>query len=94
MGSVSIRLAPGFSMEKNEFSYDIQEQTNLADLMVKWGSQHSPEALDRLFDPETEYIASTMMILLNGKSVKSDDPKTTMISPGDSIYITPILLGG
>lgn len=94
MADVSIRVSSGFNLKEPEFRHDIAGQMNLFDLLTEWSAQNAPEVLKRFFDPETELIASTTLILLNGRSVKSDNPKTTMVSPGDSIYITPILLGG
>jgi len=78
----------------SSFTYEITGQITLTDLMYDWGRQNAPGVPDRLFDPVTGYIAGTMLVLLNGRSVKSDDPKTTMVYPGDVIYITPILIGG
>ena len=94
MGSVSIRFSSGFDIPTTGFSYDITNTVSLVDLMNTWCGQNAPEVFGKIFDSETEYIAATMLITLNGRSVKSDNPKTTMVSPGDSLYITPILVGG
>ena len=94
MGNVSIRLALGPILQEKAFSYNITEQISLADLMNEWGSQYAPEVLKQLFDPQTEYIAGSILILLNSRSVKSDDPRKTVISPGDDVFITRILIGG
>jgi len=81
-------------VEENEFSYDISGEISLFDLLNTWGAQNAPGLLKRLFDPELGSIASMILILINGYSVKSDDPKTTMVSPGDIIFIKPVLVGG
>ena len=94
MGSVSIRFANGFKLETNDYLFDITNTVSLADLMGAWCGQNAPEILGRLFKPETGEIAVSIMITLNGRSVKSDNPRMTMVSPGDSIFITPILVGG
>ena len=94
MGTVSIHLMNGFQLEKNTFTFCIDDTMSLYDLMHEWGAQEAPEALGRLFHHETGYIAPTILILLNGRSVKSDDPRKTMVSSGDRIAVTTILVGG
>jgi len=94
MGSVSIRLMNGFYLEKDTFAYDVSDSMSLYNLLHEWGAKEAPEALDRLFDQTTGYIAQTILILVNGRSVKSDNPKTVMVSPGDTVAITTILVGG
>ena len=96
MGTVSITLSPGFllDLKDNEFSYEIPDSTSLAELLGGWCSINAPELIERIFDKETGGIAGTAMVLVNGRSVKSDDPKTLQIHPGDSISVLPILIGG
>jgi len=94
MGSVSIRLLNISDIKESKFSYDIAGEACLSDVLNNWGAQNAPGFLKRVFDPETGSIASTILILKNGRSVKSEDPKTTMVSPGDVIIIMPILVGG
>ncbi|MCL2166381.1 MAG: hypothetical protein FWH49_03735 [Clostridiales bacterium] len=66
----------------------------LTDLLEQWSSRDAPGAADKIMDRENGCIAAAVLILLNGRSVKSEDPETVLISPGDSIKIMPILLGG
>ena len=94
MGSVTIKLASSFHLKENTFSWDIGDRTSLAELLSGWGAANEPELLGKLFNPETGFIAEMVLVLQNGRSVKSVDPKSTTVSPGDSIYITPILPGG
>ena len=94
MGSVSIRLMNFPSVADGGFSHELTGETSLYELLSEWGGQCAPSILKRLFEPESGGVAATILILLNGRSVKSDDPKTTMVSPGDEITIAPILLGG
>ena len=96
MGSVSITLSPGFLLElkDSEFSYDIPGSMSLNDLILGWCAKNAPELPERLFDKNTGGIAGNAMILLNGNSVKSEDPKKLLISPGDKISMHPILIGG
>jgi len=94
MGIVTIKLASSFRLEENIFSRETGGQTNLTDLLTGWGADHAPDLLGKLFDAETGFISEMVLVLLNGRSVKSGDPKTTMVSPGDSLYITPVLPGG
>lgn len=94
MGSVAINLAPGFQREESAFTWEIPAPVCLADLLEDWGSRCAPELLGRLFDREAGGIAASILILVNGRSVKSEDPRATMVSPGDSVLIAPVLLGG
>jgi hypothetical protein len=94
MGSVSIRFSQSFKPAAGVFLHNIADPVSLFDLMRTWCGNNAPEVFAKLFEPKTEYIAGAMLITLNGRSVKSDNPKTTMISPGDVIYVTPILVGG
>ena len=94
MGSVSIQLSNIKDVEESEFTYEIAGEASLFDMLNTWGAQHAPSLRERLFDPESGGIATTILILKNGRSVKSEDPKTTMVSPGDVLMIMPILVGG
>jgi len=94
MGSVSIQLSNITDPAENMFTYDIDCAVSLFDMLSAWGAQSAPGLLKRVFDPESGSIASTILILINGRSVKSEDPRTTMVSPGDTIMIMPILIGG
>ena len=96
MATVSIAMSPGFRLNlgENEFSYEVAGVVSLADLLNGWCSQNAPSLIERVFDKDTGCIAGTAMVLLNGRSVKSEDPKTLMVSPGDSISVMPILIGG
>ena len=94
MGSVSIQLSNVSNIKERMFSYEIAGKASLFDVLNTWGAQNAPDLLKRLFDLETGSIASTILILLNGRSVKSEDPKTTMVSPDDAIIIMPVLVGG
>ena len=96
LGAITLSLSHGFllNFERNEFLCEIAGETSLFDLLTGWCSENALELLERLFDKNTGAIAGTVMILLNGRSVKSDDPKTLMVSPGDNMTIFPILVGG
>jgi len=94
MGGVSIKLQNITSVKESLFTFDITNDISLFELLNSWGALHAPELPGRVFCAETGIIASTMMVIINGRSVKSDDPKTTMVSPGDEILITPIIVGG
>lgn len=94
MSCVTIRLSNISNMEESEFLYDIAGESCLFDVLNAWSAQNAPGPLKRIFDPEIGSIAGSILILLNGRSVKSKDPKTTMVSPGDVITIMPVLIGG
>ena len=94
MGGVSIKLTSFPGMEESVFSFDIACETSLFDVVSEWGAQNAPDILRRVFDLQTGGVAGNMLIIQNGRSVKSDDPKTTMVSPGDAITIAPIIIGG
>jgi len=93
-GTVSIALSPAFQNAANSFAFEIAGPISLTALLNEWGSRNAPKLLAKLFDPETGFVADSILIVLNGRSVKSDDPETTIVSPGDSLYISPIVLGG
>ena len=94
MGVASIQLSNIPDIKKSFFSYDIGDEASLFETLNAWGAEEAPGVLKRIFDPETGSIAGTMIVLINGRSVKSEDPKKTMVSPGDVILIAPILVGG
>ena len=94
MGSVSIQILKIPDIKESVFSYDIAGEASLFDLLNAWGAKNAPGLPKRVFDNETGGIASTILVLRNGRSVKSEDPRTTIVAPGDSITITPIIVGG
>jgi len=94
MGAVSINLRNISDIEERTFSFDISGEVSLFDMLSAWGALYAPGLAKRVFDPETGGIASTIMIIKNGRSVKSDDPRTTIVSPGDDITVFPIIVGG
>ena len=94
MGSISIQLSSISDIDESMFSYDIASEATLFDVLGTWGARDAPDLMKRVFDPETGGIAASILILKNGRSVKSEDPKMTMVSPGDAIIIMPILVGG
>lgn len=94
MGVVSIQISNIPDVKESMFLYDIGDEACLFDTLNAWGTEKAPGVLKRIFDPETGSIAGTMIVLINGRSVKSEDPKKTTVSPGDVILIAPILVGG
>lgn len=94
MGNVTINLSPGFGPTGNVFSWDISAPVSLAELLEGWASGGAPEELKSLLSRETGTIPANVLILLNGLPVKAGELETTTVSPGDSIYIAPVLLGG
>lgn len=95
MDDIEIKFSSGFhELAGTGFSFPLTDQMSLAGLLDEWCAQNAPETLDKLIDPQTQCIAASTLITINGRSVKSDDPETTMVSPGDRIYITKILIGG
>jgi len=93
MGAVSIKLRNILDIEESTFTYDIPGQVSLFDMLNEWGVSNAPGLAQRVFDPETGGVASTIMVIQNGRSVKSDDPKKTIVTPGDEITIFPIIVG-
>ena len=95
MDNIEIKFSAGFhELEDAGYSFPVSGQTSLADLLAGYCAEYSPETLEKIIDPRTRLIAAATLVTVNGRSVKSEDPETTMLSPGDSIYITRILIGG
>ncbi|MDR0469853.1 MAG: hypothetical protein LBH09_07770 [Peptococcaceae bacterium] len=94
MGIVSIKLSPDFQFTENAYALSVDKQMPLAVLLDSWGACYAPDFLAKLLNRETGMVAANILIILNGYSVKSEDPMLTMVSPGDNLFIAPILLGG
>ncbi|MDR0468424.1 MAG: hypothetical protein LBH09_00440 [Peptococcaceae bacterium] len=93
-GKVTINLSKGFDLKANDFIWEVAGPVSLVRLLNDWGSAEAPEVLEWLFDPETGQIADPILITLNGRSVKAEDPSITTVFPGDGIRIVPALTGG
>ena len=94
MGSISITLSNLPDIGRDMFAYELESEKCLYDILRDWCEKSAPGFEKRLFDPVTGGIGATMLVLQNGRSVKSEDPRETMISPGDALSILPILIGG
>ena len=94
MGSLSIQISNIPDINERVYSFDLAGETCLFDVLDAWCAQNAPGTLDKIIDPQTRLVAATTLVTVNGRSVKSDDPKTTMAAPGDSIYVTKIIVGG
>ena len=94
MGAVSLIIRNIPDIEEKTFSFDIPGDVSLFDMLSAWSEENAPGLTKRVFDPETGCISGTIMIIKNGRSVKSEDPRVTIVSPGDEITVFPIIVGG
>ncbi|MCL1848997.1 MAG: aldehyde ferredoxin oxidoreductase family protein [Clostridiales bacterium] len=69
-------------------------ETNLYEVLYEWENEDGSAEMPKTIDESTGYAAASIMILLNGRSVKSEALKTVTVLPGDEIRITPIVIGG
>jgi len=94
MGAVSLLLRNISDVEERKYTIDIPGDVSLFDMLSTWSEENAPGLTKRVFDPETGDVSGTMMVIKNGRSVKSEDPRVTIVSPGDEITVFPIIVGG
>ena len=93
-GNVAVSFSKAFALAANEFQCTIPGPVSLYCLFADGGPFGARGLLELVFDRDTGLVASPVLITVNGRSVKSEDPRAVTVSPGDKVFIMPALTGG
>lgn len=94
MGRVELNIAtqfyPGF--EKTEVH--LTKSCTLYHFLEQWSAEHTPGLIEQLFHPDTRGLREGILILINGKAVRQEVAHKSLIAPGDTVAILPVIVGG